>query len=170
MAGVWRGPAVMTGRDVLSTQKWACSAECRSGGVRVVAGRLAGTASGGDYAARPGVVRSAAVSPRSCGIGKRIRAHSESPMSDPKPPGWLPPGAMRLAGAGVELAAGLGACCLLGYWIDRRFDTSPWGLLICAVIGVIGGLYNLVRRAVHEMVQRPGGRKGGKTPPSDGAA
>jgi F0F1-type ATP synthase assembly protein I len=86
-------------------------------------------------------------------------------MSDPGPRGWLPPGALKLAGAGVELAAGLGACCLVGYWIDRRLETGPWGLLICAVIGVIGGLYNLIRRAVHETLQGSMKGKGGRKPP-----
>jgi ATP synthase protein I len=62
---------------------------------------------------------------------------------------------MRLASLGVELAAGLGAAVLLGYWIDRRFGTSPWGLLICAVIGIVGGLYNVIRQAVQESKSPP---------------
>jgi F0F1-type ATP synthase assembly protein I len=60
---------------------------------------------------------------------------------------------MRLATAGVELAATLVGACLLGYWIDLRFGTDPWGLLICAGIGIVGGLYNLIRRQVHRAVR-----------------
>ena len=31
---------------------------------------------------------------------------------------------------------------LLGYWIDGRFGTAPWGILGGVVIGLVGGLYN----------------------------
>ena len=76
-------------------------------------------------------------------------------MGDGKPSKRAPIGAMRLAGAGVELAATLAVACLLGYWIDRKFGTEPWGLLILAGLGIVGGLYNLVRQAVHEMFRPP---------------
>lgn len=77
-------------------------------------------------------------------------------MVEEKPASQTSGGAMRLAGIGVELAGTVGVACLLGYWIDRRFGTDPWGLVILAVIGVVGGLYNLVRHAVHEMFRPPG--------------
>ena len=78
---------------------------------------------------------------------------------------------MRLASAGVELAATLAGACLLGYWIDRRFGTDPWGLLICAGIGIVGGLYNLIRRWVHGVLRdidrdrRPPGSSGSGSEP-----
>jgi len=81
------------------------------------------------------------------------------------------PTAMRLASAGVELAATLAGACLLGYWIDRRFGTDPWGLLICAGIGIVGGLYNLIRRWVHGVLRdidrdrRPPGSSGSGSEP-----
>lgn len=50
-----------------------------------------------------------------------------------------------LAGIGLDLAASVGVGTLLGWWIDRRFDTAPWGTIICASIGIIGGLLNFVR-------------------------
>ena len=61
---------------------------------------------------------------------------------DPKPP-WR-----RLTGLGVELFGMVFGSVLLGTWIDRRYDTSPWGVLICAIVGIIGGLYNLIRSAL----------------------
>jgi len=76
-------------------------------------------------------------------------------MSDPKTGGRFSPGARRLAGMGVELAATLVAACLLGFWIDRRFETEPWGLMICSVLGIVGGLYNLIRQSVHEVFRTP---------------
>lgn len=85
-----------------------------------------------------------------------------------------------LAAAGTELAAAVLGGSLLGYWIDRQFDTGPWGLLIGASVGIIGGLYNLVRKAVHESMGIAGrtdrqlkrksdeGEQRGGPPPKDG--
>lgn len=89
-------------------------------------------------------------------------------MSDPKSPWRLPPGIMQLAGAGVELAAGVGGACLLGWWIDRHFGTRPWGLLVCAIVGIVGGLYNLIRRATHDMVEPPRDKRNRKDVGPDG--
>lgn len=75
--------------------------------------------------------------------------------------------AMRLAGAGLELAATLLGACLLGFWIDHRLDTSPWGLLVCAGVGIVGGLYNLIRkwvRGVLHEVERSRGDRDRNTP------
>ena len=58
------------------------------------------------------------------------------------------PGVMQLAGMGVELAGAVLGGCLLGYWIDRHFETRPWGLLIGASMGIVGGLYNMIRKAL----------------------
>ena len=38
-------------------------------------------------------------------------------------------------------------------WIDRRFGTSPWGMLGGVVIGIVGGLYNLVKESLHAFQQ-----------------
>ena len=87
-------------------------------------------------------------------------------MGDPKPAWQLPPGLMRLASAGVELAAGVGGACLLGWWIDRHFETRPWALLICAIVGVIGSLYNLVRQSVRDMGRiSAAGKRDDRRPP-----
>lgn len=80
-------------------------------------------------------------------------------MSEFKSAWRFPPGLMRLAGAGVELAAGIGGACLLGWWIDRHFETKPWGLLVCAILGVVGSLYNMIRKSVHEMLRESASRK-----------
>lgn len=54
---------------------------------------------------------------------------------------------VSLAGMGFDLAAAVGVGALLGWWIDRRFETGPWGVLICSSIGIIGGLLNFIRAA-----------------------
>lgn len=73
----------------------------------------------------------------------------------------------RLAGVGFELAAAVCGMCLAGYWIDLKFGTDPWALLIGAGLGITGGLYNLIRKALLDSMRQSGpGRTGrGKRPP-----
>jgi len=54
----------------------------------------------------------------------------------------------KLSGIGVELAAAVAGFALLGYWWDRHFKTEPWGLVIAASLGIVGGLYNVVRKSI----------------------
>ena len=63
--------------------------------------------------------------------------------ADRRPAGWI-----RYSGIGVELAGVTAGLALVGYWIDGRFGTSPWGILGGVVIGLVGGLYNLVRESL----------------------
>ena len=74
---------------------------------------------------------------------------------DPKP-SWR-----RLTGLGVELFAMVFGFVLLGTWIDRRYDTSPQGVLICAVLGIFGGLYRLIRSALETLKTSPPRAAGG---------
>ena len=55
-------------------------------------------------------------------------------------PGW-----MRYSGIGLELAGVVAVFTLIGYWIDSRYGSQPWGMLVGLVLGFTGGLYNLVR-------------------------
>lgn len=63
------------------------------------------------------------------------------------PVGLDSPG-MRYAGLGIELAAAVGLLSLLGWWIDGRLGTAPWGLVVGALVGLIGGMALLVRSAL----------------------
>jgi len=65
-------------------------------------------------------------------------------MSDDRRfPGWV-----RYSGVGLELAGATAGLAFVGYWIDRRFGTQPWGILGGVIIGLVGGLYNLVRESL----------------------
>lgn len=55
---------------------------------------------------------------------------------------------LRLANAGFELAAAIGGFVLVGYWVDRHFGVGPWGVLTGALLGLVGGMYNLVKGAL----------------------
>lgn len=61
---------------------------------------------------------------------------------------------MRYAGLGIEIAAAVGLLSLLGWWIDGRLGSAPWGLVIGAMVGLIGGMANLLRSALSS-VERP---------------
>lgn len=67
---------------------------------------------------------------------------------------------MRYAGLGIELAAAVGLLSLLGWWIDGRFGSEPWGLLIGAMVGLIGGMVILLRSAFSAVGPSAGGRGG----------
>ena len=63
-------------------------------------------------------------------------------------PGWV-----RYSSVGLELAGATAGLALLGYWVDGHYGTQPWGMLVGVVIGIVGGLYNLIREslaAVHD--------------------
>jgi len=46
---------------------------------------------------------------------------------------------------GWELAVCTGLSFWLGYWLDGRFRTSPWGVLVLTLAGISIGLYRLIR-------------------------
>lgn len=53
----------------------------------------------------------------------------------------------EMATAGLELGLIFAVLALGGWWLDRKLDTSPWLLLLGCLIGIVGGLYRLIRRA-----------------------
>ncbi len=52
---------------------------------------------------------------------------------------------------GIALSVGWELACFvligvgLGYWIDGRTGSSPWGVLVGTFFGIAGGLYRLVK-------------------------
>ena len=50
-----------------------------------------------------------------------------------------------LAVAGTELGLTIAVLCLLGWWLDGQWSTSPLMLLLLGGIGVIGTFYKLFR-------------------------
>jgi len=55
------------------------------------------------------------------------------------------PNSRRLAGIGFELAGAVAGFVLVGYWVGKYFDKVELGVVIGAVLGLIGGMYNLIR-------------------------
>lgn len=54
----------------------------------------------------------------------------------------------RYLGLGVEMAGAVGGLVLVGWWVDRHWGTGPWGILIGALVGLVGGMTYLVREAL----------------------
>jgi len=74
-------------------------------------------------------------------------------------PSWL-----RFSGIGVEFAAAVAGFSVVGWWVDRHWNTKPWGLVIGAVLGLTGGMYNLIRESLGAF--KPPVDGGPKKPPS----
>jgi ATP synthase protein I len=44
---------------------------------------------------------------------------------------------------GLAVALSIFIGLAIGVWLDRRFDTSPWGMLVCLVLGIAAGFRNI---------------------------
>ena len=76
-----------------------------------------------------------------------------------KRPGWL-----RLAGQGFELAAAVIGFAGVGFWIGRHYGKPEIGLTVGAVLGILGGLYNLIRVSLREVGRRKESSQDNSTP------
>jgi F0F1-type ATP synthase assembly protein I len=53
-----------------------------------------------------------------------------------------------MGGLGMEVATQVGAGALLGWLFDRWRGTAPTGLLVGAAIGIVVGLWSLIKGAL----------------------
>ncbi len=53
-----------------------------------------------------------------------------------------------IAGMGTELAGGIVGMLLLGYLLDWWLGAKPWFTITGAVMGIVGGGYNFIQRAL----------------------
>ena len=76
----------------------------------------------------------------------------------------------EFAGLGVQFAAAILVFVFAGVWLDRRFHTSPWFLLIGAFAGAGGGFFSMYRKVIASQrrdAERPDARFGGSDSTSD---
>ncbi|MET0151422.1 MAG: AtpZ/AtpI family protein [Candidatus Binatia bacterium] len=76
-------------------------------------------------------------------------------MRDPQPEGrnvWVRFG--ELMAVAWEFLGSIIAGALLGYFADRHFDSSPWGLIACTLLGSCTGLYRMVT-TLRRLERRP---------------
>jgi len=75
--------------------------------------------------------------------GAVVRNRSYMPEKPKQASSWI-----QLSGIGFELVGAVVGFTLVGYWWDRHFGTSPWGLLTGVTLGLVGGMYNLIRKSL----------------------
>ena len=64
-------------------------------------------------------------------------------MVEPKQPNpW------RSTHMGLEFAGAALVMTLVGYYIDQRYGSKPWGVLIGASVGFAGGMYLFIKEAL----------------------
>jgi len=51
----------------------------------------------------------------------------------------------RGASIAFEFCGSIGAGALLGWWIDKTWNTEPWGAIGLTVVAAVGGFIRLVR-------------------------
>jgi hypothetical protein len=86
---------------------------------------------------------------------------TEDSGRDPRPPatrGGRPGGGAGAggslagyAGAGLQFALAILLFVYLGQWLDRRFGTEPWLLLIGVFVGAGGGFYSIYRKLMADL-------------------
>jgi F0F1-type ATP synthase assembly protein I len=54
----------------------------------------------------------------------------------------------RYLGIGLEVAVGVGLGIAAGRYLDRRFGWDPWGTFACAMLGMAGGMYLLIKEGM----------------------
>ena len=63
------------------------------------------------------------------------------------------------ASVGIEMAIATGIGWGIGYWLDGKYDTGPWLMLVGLLFGVAAGFKGLIRTAnqVHARSQEERG-------------
>jgi F0F1-type ATP synthase assembly protein I len=56
--------------------------------------------------------------------------------------------AIRLWSLGLNFVGGVAGGVLLGYLVDRWQGTNPWGVLVGALVGLVGGMWGLIREGL----------------------
>ena len=67
----------------------------------------------------------------------------------------------------MEYVAAVAGFGLVGYWIDAKWDSGPWGVLIGAALGLTGATYNLVRQSIRAFDEQKREAEGKRKPKAD---
>jgi putative F0F1-ATPase subunit (Ca2+/Mg2+ transporter) len=70
-----------------------------------------------------------------------------------------------MAGGGVEFAGAILLGVFGGHWLDHRWGTGPWLLLVGTFAGAAAGFYNLYRAIAPTSTGKPGSPSPGGSPP-----
>lgn len=81
-----------------------------------------------------------------------VAVHAAASRSKPiaTPPNASPQ-SQRALGAGLTLAVSVGLFAYGGQWLDARYGTKPWLLLLCVGCGITGGILHLIKVVAPEL-------------------
>jgi F0F1-type ATP synthase assembly protein I len=51
-------------------------------------------------------------------------------------------------GLGFQLVAAIVVFGALGFWLDGRFGTKPWLMVVGLILGAVGGMIGFIRTAL----------------------
>jgi F0F1-type ATP synthase assembly protein I len=54
----------------------------------------------------------------------------------------------KVAALGLQTAVGVVLGAVVGIWIDKKYKSDPWGILIGSGLGFLSGLYLLIKEAI----------------------
>jgi F0F1-type ATP synthase assembly protein I len=66
-------------------------------------------------------------------------------LDEGKGAGWL--AATRFSYLGIFFGVAVLIGCLFGRWLDRKFGTNPWLMMVGALLGIASGFKELYRVA-----------------------
>ena len=97
----------------------------------------------------------------------RLRKISQTPRFPPRMPGdprspnggrfddsadaRLARSAAKYGGVGLQFAASILLFLYAGQWVDRRFGTKPWGILIGVFVGAGAAFFSMYRRLMADL-------------------
>lgn len=51
----------------------------------------------------------------------------------------------RYGAIAFEFSGSIAAGAIIGWWVDGRFGTQPYGLLLLTLLSIVGGFIRLIR-------------------------
>ena len=64
------------------------------------------------------------------------------------------------AGSGIQLVVSILLFVYLGRWLDAKFGTTPWLLVLGAFVGAFAGFYSMYRALMAHTRKKDGGESG----------
>ena len=69
------------------------------------------------------------------------------------------PSAAQFAGVGLQFALSILVFVYVGNWLDRKFGTAPWLLLVALFLGAGGSFYSMYRKLMASQEREEAARK-----------
>ena len=63
-------------------------------------------------------------------------------------PGTDDPNWGKYAAVGLQMAVGVALGVFVGNWLDKKYGWAPWGVFVCTMLGLAGGMYLLIKDAI----------------------